>query len=249
MIRPILFVTGAALAMSVSATALNGQTPSRTTNSGVYTAAQAERGKKVFEAKCTACHDTARFTGDVFLDVWDGKPLKDVWDIASGTMPEDNPGSLPQQEYGDIIAFFLSLNQFPTGETELKGEAAAMAAIKIEKKPSANAQEIRSVKVGAYTAEQADRGGALFKRKCASCHAPNRFTDDQMFLTPYAGKPMWEMFEVISDSMPEDDPGGMKPEEYADVIAHILRLNGFPTGQTELPTSKDALSLILFEKP
>jgi len=249
MIRPILFVSGSALAVVLSAAVVSGQAPIKTTNSGVYTAAQAERGKKTFEAKCTACHDTARFTGDVFLDVWDGKPLKDVWDIASGTMPEDNPGSLQQQEYGDIIAFFLSLNQFPTGDTELKGEGAAMAAIKIEKKPSANAEKMKSVKAGVYTAEQADRGVALFKGKCASCHAPNRFTDDQMFLTPYAGKPMWAMFEVISDSMPEDDPGGMKPEEYADVIAHLLRLNGFPTGQTELPTSKDALSLILFEKP
>lgn len=134
MIRPILFVSGGALAAMLSAAAVSGQAPTKTTNSGVYTAEQAERGKKTFEAKCTACHDTARFTGEPFLDVWDGKPLKDVWDIASGTMPEDNPGSLQQQEYGDIIAFFLSLNQFPTGDTELKGEGAAMAAIKIEKK-------------------------------------------------------------------------------------------------------------------
>jgi mono/diheme cytochrome c family protein len=144
MIRSILFLMATALAMTLSVMALSEptfamtvgrQAPTKTTNSGVYTAEQAERGKKVFEAKCTACHDTARFTGDVFLDPWAGKPLKDVWDIASGTMPEDNPGSLPQQEYGDIIAYFLHLNAFPTGETELKGEAAAMAAIKIEKKP------------------------------------------------------------------------------------------------------------------
>jgi mono/diheme cytochrome c family protein len=249
MIRLILFVSGTALAATLGTAVVSGQAPTRTTNSGVYTAAQAERGKKIFEAKCTTCHDTARFTGDVFLDAWDGKPLKDVWDIASGTMPEDNPGSLPQQEYGDIIAFFLSLNQFPTGETELKGEAAAMATIKIEKKTGASAGGMKSVKAGVYTAAQADRGGALFKSKCASCHAPNRFTDDQMFLTPYAGKPLWDMFEVISESMPEDDPGGMKPEEYADVIAHLLKLNGFPTGQAELPPSKDALSAIVFEKP
>ena len=110
------------------------------------------------------------------------------------------------------------------------------------------AQEMKSVKAGVYTAEQADRGIALFKTKCASCHAPNRFTDD-LFYMSFAGKPMWEMFDVISDSMPEDDPGGMKPEEYADVIAYLLKLNGFPTGQTDLPTSKDALSWILFEKP
>ena len=134
MIRPVLFSLTAVVALSAGAAALHGQAPTKTTNSGVYTAAQAERGKKLFESKCTACHDTARFTGDVFLDAWAGKPLKDVWDIASGTMPEDNPGSLQQQEYGDILAFFLSLNEFPTGETDLKGEASAMAAIKIEKK-------------------------------------------------------------------------------------------------------------------
>jgi mono/diheme cytochrome c family protein len=138
MIRPILFVSGAvlvtAMTMAMAAPVVSGQEPTKTTNSGVYTAAQAERGKKIFESKCTACHDTARFIGEVFIDVWEGKPLKDVWDIASGTMPEDNPGSLPQQEYGDILAFFLSLNEFPTGDTELKGEAAAMATIKIEKK-------------------------------------------------------------------------------------------------------------------
>jgi mono/diheme cytochrome c family protein len=112
-----------------------------------------------------------------------------------------------------------------------------------------NAQETTSVKAGVYTFEQAERGVALYKKRCASCHAPNRFTDDQLFLTPYAGKPMWEMYDVISDSMPEDDPGGMKPEEYAAVIAYLLRLNGFPAGQTELPTSKEALSTIIFAKP
>lgn len=109
-------------------------------------------------------------------------------------------------------------------------------------------QEMKSVKAGVYSAEQADRGVELYKRKCASCHAPNRFTDD-LFYTSFAGKPLWEMFDVISDTMPEDDPGGMKAEEYADVIAYLLKLNGFPTGATDLPTSKDALSAILMEKP
>jgi len=111
-----------------------------------------------------------------------------------------------------------------------------------------SAQETKSVKAGVYTAEQSDRGIALYKKECASCHAPNRFTDD-LFYTSFAGKPMWEMFDVISDTMPEDDPGGMKPEEYADVIAYLLKLNGFPAGAVELPTSKDALSLIMMEKP
>jgi hypothetical protein len=48
-------------------------------------------------------------------------------------MPGDNPGSLKQQEYADILAYFLSLNAYPAGDTELQGNAAAMAAIKVEK--------------------------------------------------------------------------------------------------------------------
>ena len=63
------------------------------------------------------------------------------------------------------------------------------------------------------------------------------------------GKPLSEMFDVISDSMPEDNPGGLKKEEYADVIAYLLKLNNFPTGESELPIDKDALSAILMEKP
>lgn len=106
----------------------------------------------------------------------------------------------------------------------------------------------KSVTAGVYTAAQADRGQALFRGKCASCHAPNRFTDD-LFYASFAGKPLWEMFDVISDTMPEEDPGSMKPEEYVDVMAYLLKLNNFTPGETELPTGKDALSAILMEKP
>jgi len=104
------------------------------------------------------------------------------------------------------------------------------------------------VKAGVYTEAQATRGQTLFRSKCASCHAPNRFTDD-LFYTSFAGKPLWEMFDVISDSMPEDNPGSMKPEEYVDVMAYLLQLNKFPTGAEDLPVSKEALSGILMEKP
>jgi mono/diheme cytochrome c family protein len=119
---------------AIGVVTIAAQAPTKTTNDGVYTAAQAARGKAVFEAKCTGCHEPARFTGEAFFEAFNDKPMKDIWDVASGTMPEDNPGSLKQQEYGDILAYFLALNEFKTGDTELPGNAAAMAAIKVEKK-------------------------------------------------------------------------------------------------------------------
>ncbi|HWI18060.1 MAG TPA: cytochrome c [Vicinamibacterales bacterium] len=136
MLRALFAV--AASATIVAGVAVSGptfaQAPTKTTNSGVYTAAQAERGKKVFATSCTTCHEPSRFAGDAFHESWDGKVMKEIWDVASGTMPEDNPGSLKQQEYADILAYFLQLNEYPTGDAELQPGAAPMAAIKIEKK-------------------------------------------------------------------------------------------------------------------
>jgi len=109
-------------------------------------------------------------------------------------------------------------------------------------------EQEKSVKAGVYTAAQAGRGEAQFRTTCASCHAPNRFTDD-LFYMSFAGKPLWEMFEVISETMPEDNPGSLKPQEYADVISYLMQLNKFPEGQEELPPTKEMLMTIKMEKP
>ena len=131
MIRFALISAGV---LAVTAVVTNAQAPTKTTYDKVYSAAQAERGKKTFGEKCSGCHEPSRFSGDTFHEAWDDKPLKEIWDIASGTMPEDNPGSLKQQEYADIIAYFLSLNEYPAGDSELQPGAAAMGAIKVAKK-------------------------------------------------------------------------------------------------------------------
>lgn len=108
-----------------------GQTPA-SVNRGVYTAAQAGRGGKVFADKCTACHDTSRFTGSDFVRTWSGKPLHALYDHVKTTMPEDNPGSLQPQQYADVLAYFLQLNAYPTGADELKGTDEAMKAVQME---------------------------------------------------------------------------------------------------------------------
>ena len=131
MIRFALISAGV---LAVTAVVTNAQAPTKTTYDKVYSAAQAERGKKTFGEKCSGCHEPSRFSGDTFHEAWDDKPLKEIWDIASGTMPEDNPGSLKQQEYADIIAYFLSLNEYPAGDSELQPGAAPMGAIKVAKK-------------------------------------------------------------------------------------------------------------------
>jgi mono/diheme cytochrome c family protein len=119
------------VAWVVAVTAIGAEAQAKTVNDGVYSTGQASRGQALFQSICTTCHDTGRFTGEEFVTAFSGKPLAELFKAVQ-TMPEDNPGSLTAQQYGDVIAFFLSLNKFPTGAEELKGDVAALGAIQME---------------------------------------------------------------------------------------------------------------------
>jgi mono/diheme cytochrome c family protein len=110
-----------------------------------------------------------------------------------------------------------------------------------------SAGEQKTANDGVYTAAQADRGEAIFKDQCASCHAPGDFTADD-FLKKWTGKPLHALFDTVSSTMPMDNPGTLKPQQYADVIAYFLKLNKYAAGQEELKSSADALKAISFAK-
>ncbi|MGD9903468.1 MAG: c-type cytochrome [Vicinamibacterales bacterium] len=104
-------------------------------SAGVYTAAQADRGMTIYDGQCASCHELSRFKGKDFASAWADKSLSDLH-VAVKSMPMDNPGSLSAQEYADILAYFLSINDYPAGQTELKGDDAAIKAVKVDvKKP------------------------------------------------------------------------------------------------------------------
>jgi S-disulfanyl-L-cysteine oxidoreductase SoxD len=44
--------------------------------------------------------------------------------------------------------------------------------------------------------------------------------------------------------MPKNEPGSLAPEEYADVLAYLLQLNGMPAGERDLPADSTALKRI-----
>jgi hypothetical protein len=49
-------------------------------------------------------------------------------------MPRDDPSSLPDAVYVDVIAFILDANALPAGAAELKAERALLDAIRIEQR-------------------------------------------------------------------------------------------------------------------
>lgn len=89
----------------------------KTVNDGVFTEGQVSSGQIVFDAQCKTCHNM-RFYRDT-LRSWNNQPLLYLWESIMGTMPADNPGSLMFEEYTDVIAYILSENGFPAGDTKL----------------------------------------------------------------------------------------------------------------------------------
>ena len=127
----------AALVLALGAMVVVGEEEaSRTTQDGVYTAKQAERGKESYKQACAGCHALDWYRGDA-MKPWDGAPLANLYDVIATTMPQSNPGSLKRREYLDLLAYILSLNDMPAGSEELPvpREALKKLLVKWRKKP------------------------------------------------------------------------------------------------------------------
>lgn len=97
-----------------------------------------------------------------------------------------------------------------------------------------------SVLDGVFTADQASRGEATFKRVCSACHDTGEFSGGRFRLT-WVGQTTGDLFDAISTLMPEGDPGSLSPAEYASLVAYLLSVNGYPAGDAPLPANLSAL--------
>ena len=112
-------------------------------------------------------------------------------------------------------------------------------------------QDTRSVWDGVYTAEQAKRGEALYGQHCASCHGATLLGAEAAppltgfdFGSNWGGLTLGDLYERIRTSMPAEDPGKVSAQQKVDIIAHMLRVGGFPAGMAELPRDAQLLTQI-----
>jgi mono/diheme cytochrome c family protein len=104
---------------------------------GVFTDAQVERGRSVFQGNCATCHDPREqgeaplLSGDIFLRNWEGHTVGRLYTKIVDEMPANNAGSLAAAQKLDTVAFILHENGFPSGSTELPAEPEALARIQI----------------------------------------------------------------------------------------------------------------------
>jgi mono/diheme cytochrome c family protein len=94
---------------------------------------------------------------------------------------------------------------------------------------------------GVYSEEQHRRGRELARASCVTCHGDGLTGTEtgpplagSDFVSAWSGRTAGELFEKIHTTMPADAVGSLKPEQAADLVAHIFKLNDFPAGTTEL---------------
>ena len=108
---------------------------------------------------------------------------------------------------------------------------------------------------GVFTEMQARRGEAAYQGNCAACHgrtlqatnpdAPN--LTGPSFSTSWQGKPVADLFALMRSSMPLGAGGSLTDPEYLDIVAYILKFNGYPAGDRELGPDDQMLKQIVIE--
>jgi len=91
----------------------------------VFTAAQAEAGKKQFETACSPCHgsdlgggDAPALAGPEFAAAWGTQTTVDLYNYVQGMPPGGTP--LPGPDSLSVIAYILQENGATAGDTALQ---------------------------------------------------------------------------------------------------------------------------------
>jgi S-disulfanyl-L-cysteine oxidoreductase SoxD len=141
----------AAVALAASLATAFAQAPA-TVLDGVYSREQAQRGEAVYRAACAGCHegqdaDGPELEGRVFLDRWREDSLASLFTFVKTRMPGQNPGSLDDRAYADVLAFVLEANGLPAGPRELTPDAVGgIQLVGVDgPKPLANLTIVRAV--------------------------------------------------------------------------------------------------------
>jgi S-disulfanyl-L-cysteine oxidoreductase SoxD len=107
---------------------------------------------------------------------------------------------------------------------------------------------MQSTMGGVYTAPQAIRGEETYMGVCVACHPAGTYKT-AAFKAAWKGRPLSDLYDEVREKMPKNDPASLTPAEGAQVVAYLLKINGVPAGEIELPGDREALKKIRIEMP
>jgi hypothetical protein len=141
--RAVVVVGASCLISVVAVTApSHGADDATSVWQGVYTKAQAERGRASYFAACASCHgtqlqgdtDAPDLSGNAFLRRWNDRSVGALFTFTESQMPVGRPRSLGATGYADVIAHILAANGFPEGQQELPANGSVLDKIVIDRK-------------------------------------------------------------------------------------------------------------------
>ena len=102
-----------------------------------------------------------------------------------------------------------------------------------------------------YSLPQAGRGESSYAKTCARCHGATLGGGDEAtplvgssFLGNWNGQAVSDLQKRIIETMPSDTVGIYDRKLVTDVIAFMLKANGFPAGAADLSVEPDSLRAI-----
>jgi mono/diheme cytochrome c family protein len=104
----------------------------RSTQTGVFSADQARRGKDVYAGACQSCHTASDQNGPEFRKHWIGHDLGELFQYLRENMPQDNPGSLTVENATLVTAYIVQLNGLPAGPVPLPSDVAQLKQIRFD---------------------------------------------------------------------------------------------------------------------
>lgn len=136
--RMLLLITGACLVLASAAM-------TRELPAGPFNAAQMEAGRTAYIDHCMMCHgaklqglgEAQPLVGKDFVDLWGHDTVAELYTSVRVEMPQNDPGSLSDETYLNLVAFLLHANGAKTGPQPLDGKSAVKIETIITGAPSA----------------------------------------------------------------------------------------------------------------
>jgi mono/diheme cytochrome c family protein len=148
-----------------------------------------------------------------------------------------------------IFGFALVVALVVSGGPSPPKASARLAEARLAREGGRTSAQQRTIWDGVYSEEQAARGEKVYAERCSRCHGDGLqgveaapALSGTAFYSTWEGETLEALFERMRSSMPQDAPGSLSRAQNTELLAHMLRVGGYPAGKTALETQAGALA-------
>ena len=120
-----------------------------------------------------------------------------------------------------------------------------------------SSEDAKELPLATFTQAQVERARPIYERLCAECHGDS-FTGGliggppltgPIFLQRWGGRSVATLYTYTKTQMPQGGPDSLPPQQYADLVALILSVNGHEAGEVELRGNEEVLEGVGIRSP